>query len=226
MERRDSYGKHETGRRHSASSNWQESEDREEITRDRGYWAIGVMAIQSEGAKKAITQEERRCRMNLKLDSKESRYKTMLISMERRQRRAMDRRWVEAQHRQNMEELKYKQLAEWADIWYKELLERMVQLQHRGREDIREEEAEHLRKLGAGKRRLTNSMEGEREGRLTVEELEDINQYQVPMAIDPSTVAGIHNATEFASERRRKQPSDGRERSPRPKKRSRNQDPA
>ena len=82
-----------------------------------------------------------------------------------------------------MGESKCKQLAVRADIWYKELLERMLPLQHRGWEDMREEEAEHHRKLEAGKRRLTNSMEGEKEGRLAVEELEDISQYQVPMAI-------------------------------------------
>ena len=34
-------------------------------------------------------------------------------------------------------------------------------------------------------------MEGEKEERLTVEELEDISQYQVPMAIEPSTLAVI-----------------------------------
>ena len=35
------------------------------------------MAIQSDGAKAAIKQEERRCRMNLKFDKKESRYRAM-----------------------------------------------------------------------------------------------------------------------------------------------------
>ena len=90
---------------------------------------------------------------------------------------------------------------------------------------IWEEEASHLKKLEAGKRRLTNSMESEQGGILTVDELERIGQYQVPMAIEPHTLAGCHIATKVASEWRRKRPSDVRERSPRPKKRSWNQDP-
>ena len=55
---------------------------------------------------------------------------------------------------------------------------------------------------------------------MAVDELEDISQYQVMMTVDPQAVAGSHIATKFASERRRKRHSDGRERSPRPKKRS------
>ena len=102
----------------------------------------------------------------------------------------------------------------------------MLQLQHTGREKIWEEEAGHLKRLEAGKRRLTNSMESEQEGMLIVDKLEDVSQYQVPMAIEPSTVATRHIATKFASEQRRKLLSDSRERSLRPKKRSQNQDPA
>ena len=43
-------------------------------------------------------------------------------------------------------------------------------------------------------------MESEKEGMLTVDELEDVSQYQAPMAIDASTVAGSHIATKFASD--------------------------
>ena len=32
----------------------EEREGREEVMRDRGYWAIGVMVIQIEGVKKAV----------------------------------------------------------------------------------------------------------------------------------------------------------------------------
>ena len=53
---------------------------REEMTQDRGYWAIGVMKIQSEGVRKAIKQEEKRYRITLKLDCKEAKYRTMLMS--------------------------------------------------------------------------------------------------------------------------------------------------
>ena len=42
----------------------EERKDREEIG-DRGYWAIGVMAIQSDRVKAAIKQDKRRYRMNL-----------------------------------------------------------------------------------------------------------------------------------------------------------------
>ena len=35
----------------------EERTDREEVMQDRGYWAIGVMTIQTEGVKKAIKQE-------------------------------------------------------------------------------------------------------------------------------------------------------------------------
>ena len=56
------------------------------------------------------------CRMKLKLDGKESRHRRMLISIETQQRWAMERRWVEMQHRQGGTELKHKQLASRSDI--------------------------------------------------------------------------------------------------------------
>ena len=87
----------------------EEREDREKMTRDRGYWAIGVMMIQSEGVKKAIQQEETRCRMTLKLDCKEAKYRTMLMLMETLQRWAVEQRLVEAQYRQGTEEVKHQQ---------------------------------------------------------------------------------------------------------------------
>ena len=143
------------------------------------------MAIQSEGVKKAIQQEETRCRMTLKLDCKEAKYRTILMSMETWQRWAVEQRSVEAQYRRETEELKHQQLADWAEVWSKELLERMLHQQHIRREKIWEEEASHLEKLEAEKRRSTNSMEREQGGILTVDELEDISQYQVTMAIEP-----------------------------------------
>ena len=76
----------------------EERKDREEMTRDRGYWAIGVMTIQSEGVKKAIKQEEKRYWITLNLDCKEAKYRTMLMSMETRQRWAVEQRSVEAQY--------------------------------------------------------------------------------------------------------------------------------
>ena len=117
-------------------------------------------------------------------------------------------------------------IADWAKVWSKELFERMLHQQHVRREKIWKEEAGHLKKLEAGRRRLTNRVKSEQEGTLTVDESEDIGQYQVMMRTEPHAVAGSHIATKFASERRRKRPSDGRERSPRPKKRSRNRSPA
>ena len=106
------------------------------MTRDRGYWAIGVMAIQSEGVQKAIKQEEKRCRMNFKLDCKESRYRTMLMSMETRQKLAVEQRWVEAQYRRKIEELKYQQLAKWAKVWCRVVEEDATAATHRKGEDM------------------------------------------------------------------------------------------
>ena len=104
----------------------EEREDREEVTRDRGYWAIGVMTIQSEGVKKAIKQEEKRCRITLKLDCKEAKYRTVLMSMETRQRWAVEQRSIEAQYKQGTEELKHQQIADWAAVWSEELFERIL----------------------------------------------------------------------------------------------------
>ena len=138
----------------------------------------------------------------------------------------MEQRSVEAQYRPGTEELKHQQLADWAEVWSKELFERMLHQQHVRREKIWKEEAGHLKKLEAGRRRLANRVTSDQEGTLNVDKLEDISQYQVMMMMEPHAVAGSHIATKFASERRRKRPSDGRERSPRPKKRSQNLTPA
>ena len=94
------------------------------------------MTIQSEGVKKAINQEEKRCQITLKLDCKEAKYRTMLMSMETRQRWAVEQRSVEAQYRRESEELKHQQLADWAEVWTKELFERTLHQQHVRNENI------------------------------------------------------------------------------------------
>ena len=114
--------------------------------------------------------------MTLKLDCTEAKYRTLLMSVETRQRWAVEQRSVEVQYRRETEELKHQQLAEWAEVWGKELCKRMLHQQHVRREKIWKEEAGHLKKLEVGKRRLPNSIESEKEGMLTVDELEDISQ--------------------------------------------------
>ena len=137
------------------------------------------MTIQTEGVQKAIKQEEKRCRITLKLDCKEEKYRTMLMSMETRQRWAVEQRSIEAQYKRGTEELKHQQTAELAAIRSKELFERILHQQQVRREKIWKEEASHLKKLEAGRRGLTKRVKSEQEGILTVDQLEDISQYQV-----------------------------------------------
>ena len=172
---------------------------KEEIEGGRGYWAIRVMAIQSDGATAAIKQEERRYRMNLKLGCTESRHRTMLISMETQMRGGMERRLITRQNRQGGIELMHKQRTARSEIWYRAPVERMLQLQHRRRKVILEEEAGQHRKLEAGKRRMINRIDSRRQDMLREEELEDIKQYHVPLVTDPSTATESRNATPFAS---------------------------
>ena len=160
------------------------------------------------------------------MDGKEAKYRTLLMSTETRQRWAVEQRSIELQYKWGTEELKHQQTADWAAIWREELFERILHPQQVRRKKIWREEASQLKKLEAGRRRLANKLTIEHEGTLMADELEDISQYRVMMTVDPQAVAGSHIATKFASERRRKQPSDGRERSPRPKKRSRHRSPA
>ena len=75
----------------------EERKGREEVMRDRGYSAIGVMAVQTEGVKKVVKHEEKRCRITLKLDGKEAICRTLLMSMETRQRWMVEQRSIEAQ---------------------------------------------------------------------------------------------------------------------------------
>ena len=153
----------------------EEREGREEVMQDRGYWAIGVMTIQSEGVRKAIKQEEKMCKITLKLDCKEAKYRTMLMSMETRQRWAVEQRSIEAQYKRGTEEIKHQRTADWAAIWREDLFMRIPHQQQVRRENIWKEEASHFKKLEAGRRRLTNRLTIEQEGTLTADELEDIS---------------------------------------------------
>ena len=74
------------------------------------------MTIQSEGVKKAIKQEGKRCWITLKLDCKEAKYRTILMSVETRQRWTVEQRSIEAQCKRGTEELKHQQIADWAAV--------------------------------------------------------------------------------------------------------------
>ena len=124
------------------------------MTRDTGYWAIGVMTIQSEGVKKAIKQEGKRCRMTLKLDCKEAKYRTMLMSMETRQRWTVKQRSIEAQYKRGTEELKHQQIADWAAVRSEELFERILHQQQVRREKDMGRRGRPPQETGGGKGKI------------------------------------------------------------------------
>ena len=115
----------------------------------------------------------------------------------------MERGWIERQRQHGSIKLMQKQLAARSDLWCKGSIERTLQLQHGVQQAIRDGEAGQHRKTEAGKRRMISRIERTRQEILTEEELEDINQYQVPMATDPNTVAESPSVLRFASKRRR-----------------------
>ena len=100
-------------------------------------------------------------------------------------------------------------------------LRKQWELQHGKRMLLETEENGNRRRVEAGSRRSWNKMQTNRQLTLTQTDITETRQYLVPVSIDFSEVeVGSRRTTQFGSKRRREQPSDGRERSPRPKRRT------
>ena len=82
------------------------------------------------------------------------------------------------------------------------------------------EESKRRKLLEAGHRRLTNEISKTQDLIITTTDIEETRQYLVPLTMDQPMTASSRRATQFSSKRRRKRPSDGRERSPKRKRRS------
>jgi hypothetical protein len=207
------------GRRRAALQA-EERTGREEIQGDRGYWTLGVMMIHYEGQQEAIEREEARQWITLKSLSKEGRYRILQNTREREQRRMIvqDRlRGLEklARKKQKEEEMEarrqIRQDSERGARWQQYLEQRRV---------VEVEESKRRELLEAGHRRLTDEMRKTQDLTLTSTDIDETRQYLVPLTVDlPKTVSSRRSA-QFSSKRRREQPSDGRERSPKRKRRS------
>ena len=91
------------------------------------------------------------------------------------------------------------------------------ELQHSRRMLLEAEEIGNRRRVEAGSRRSWNKMQAKRQLTLTQTDIAETRQYLVLVSIDFSEMAARQVPMRFSTKRRREQPSDGRERSPRPK---------
>ena len=82
------------------------------------------------------------------------------------------------------------------------------------------EESKRRKLLEAGHRRLTNEMRKTQDLTITTTDIHETRQYLVPLTVDLPMTASSRRAAQFSSKRRRKRPSDGRERSPKRTRRS------
>ena len=207
------------GRRRAALQA-EERRGREEIQGDREYWAIGVMMIHYEGKQKAMESEEKWQRMTLKSLSKEGRYRILQNTREREQRQTIVedrlRGWERLTRRKQKEEEKearrqIRQDSERGTRWQQYLEQRRV---------FEAEELKRRKLLEAGHRRLTNEMRKTQDLTMTSTDIEETRQYQVPLTVDLPGTVNIQRSAQFSSKRRRERPSDGRERSPKRKRRT------
>ena len=176
--------------------------------------------IHYEGKQKAMESEEKRQRMMLKLFSKEGRYRILQKTREREQRRTIVedrfREWERlARRKQKEEEMEArKQIrhdSERGARWQQYLEQRGV---------FEMEESKRRKLLEAGHRRLTNEMRKTQDLTITTTDIDETRQYLVPLTVDLPMTASSRRSAQFSSKRRRKRPSDGRERSPKRKRRS------
>ena len=206
--------------RRRATLQAEERRGREEIQGDREYWAIGVIMIHYEGKQKAMESEEKRQRMTLKMLSKEGRYRILQKTREREQRQTIVgdrfRGWERlARRKQKEEEMEARRQirhdSERGARWQQYLEQRRV---------FEVEESKRRKLLEAGHRRLTNEMRKTQDLTITTTDIDETRQYLVPLTVDLPMTASSRRSAQFSSKRRRKRPSDGRERSPKRKRRS------
>ena len=176
--------------------------------------------IHYEGKQKAMESEEKWQRMTLKSLSKEGRDRILQNTREREQRQTIVedrfRGWERLARRKQKEEEKevrrqIKQDSERGTRWQQYLEQRRV---------FEAEELKRRKLLEAGHRRLTNEMRKTQDLTITTTDIDETRQYLVPLTMDLPMTASSRWAGQFSSKRRRKRPSDGRERSPKRKRRS------
>ena len=176
--------------------------------------------IHYEGKQKAMESEEKWQRMTLKSLSKEGRYRILQNTREREQRQTIVedrlRGWERLARRKQKEEEKearrqIRQDSERGTRWQQYLEQRRV---------FEAEELKRRKLLEAGHRRLTNEMRKTQDLTMTSTDIEETRQYQVPLTVDLPRTVNIQRSAQFSSKRRRERPSDGRERSPKRKRRA------
>ena len=176
--------------------------------------------IHYEGQQEAIRREETRWRITLKSLSKEGRYRILQNAREREQRRMIVHnrlRGLEKMARKNqkeeeMEARRQIQRDSERGAWW--------QMCMRQRRIVEVEEAKRRQMLEAGHRRLTNEMRNVQDRTLTTTDIDETRQYLVPVTVDLPKTVSSRRSVQFSSKRRREQPSDGRERSPKRRRRS------
>jgi hypothetical protein len=209
-----------TKERRQAALRAEERTGRQEIQGDRGYWALGVMMIHYEGQHEAIKSEEKRWRTTLKTLSKEDRYRILQNTREREQRsvilhsrlRGLEKIARKTQTEEEMEARRHIQRDSGRSAWW--------QMYMRQRRMVEVDEVKRRQLLEAGHRRLMNKIRSVQDQTLTTTDIDETRQYLVPMTVDLPKTVSSRRSVQFSSKRRREQPSDGRERSPKRRRRS------
>ena len=203
-----------------ATLSTEERLQREEIQEDREYWNRGVLAMSQEGERNALEKEEKRVRAMLKCVAKEAKYRTMQQAKEREQRKHMTAcrlsGWeglTRKELKEEEKEARWKLRGGWNQAtakWHQTTDRRAIEM----------EELTGRRRLEAWHRRLANEANNRRQLKLSQTDIDETRQYLVPMTTNSPVKVSSRRSTQFGSKRRREQPSNGRERSPRPKRRT------
>ena len=202
-----------------ATMQTEERRGREEIRGDRGYWSLGVMTIHYDGIRGAMESEEKRQRIMLKLLSKENRYRILQETREREQRQTIVEHRLRGWERISRRKQKDEEREARRQLRMEEEQNAAWNQQMEQRRAIEVEELTRKERLEAGHRRLRNDMHNMQDSTLTQTDITETRQYLVPLTLDLPQAVRSHRSTQYGFKRRREQPSDGRERSPRPKRR-------
>ena len=164
-----------------------------------------------------MDKEEIRTRTGLRLVEKEERHRITQRTKERERRNV-----IEQERLRSLEGISRRRLRQQD----KEVrmrtqgmldLQKQWELQHSKRMLLEAEEIGNRRRVEAGSRRSWNEKQTKGQLTLTQTDITETRQYLVPVSIDFSEVAVRQVPMRYSTKRRREQPSDGRERSPRPK---------
>ena len=176
--------------------------------------------IHYEGQQGALRREESRRWVTLKSLSKEGRYRILQNARELEQRRVIMQHRLRGlekleRRKRNEEEMearrRVQQESERSAWWQKSL---------QWRKQVEVEETRRRQLMEAGHRRLANETRATQDQALTTADIDETRHYLVPLTVDLTTTVSSRRPAQFSSKRRREQPSDGRERSPKRKRRS------